>query len=55
MIEFGDIDSLKYLLARFIQFSIFSITIFYLDFQFPDRLIKFLKYLTISILFISLD
>ena len=54
MIEFGDIESLKYLFARFIQFSIFSITIFYLDFQFPDRLIKFLKYLTISILFISI-
>lgn len=52
--EFGDIDSFKYLSARFVQFSIFSITIYSLKNDFPKVLIKFLKFVTISALLFSL-
>ena len=52
--EFGDIDSFKYLSARFVQFSIFSITIYSLKNDFPKILIKFLKFVTTSALLFSL-
>ena len=51
--EFGDIDSFKYLSARFVQFSIFSITIYSFKNDFPRMLIKFLKFVTISTLLAS--
>ena len=52
--EFGDYDSFKYLSARFIQFSIFSFSIYSLEEDFPNKFIKFLKYLTLGSLFISI-
>ena len=52
--EFGDIDSFKYLSARFVQFSIFSITIYSLKNDFPKILIKYLKFVTTSALLFSL-
>jgi O-antigen ligase len=54
LIEFGDIESFKYLSARFIQFSIFSISIFILREEFPIKLISFLKYLTVGSLILSI-
>ena len=52
--EFGDIDSFKYLSARFVQFSIFSITVYSFKNDLPRILIKFLKFVTISSLLGSL-
>ena len=52
-IEFGDLESLKYLVARFIQFSIFSITVYLLKDNFVNTLLIFLKYLTIGCLMFS--
>ena len=53
-IELGDFESLKYLSARFVQFSIFSISIYSLKEDFPSKFIKLLKIITIGSLFISL-
>ncbi len=53
-IELGDFESFKYLSARFVQFSIFSISIYFLKEDFPSKFIKFLKIITIGSLFISL-
>ena len=54
LIEFGDLESFKYLIARFVQFSILSISIYILKDDFAKKLIKFLKFLTIGCLFGSL-
>jgi len=42
-IELGDIESFKYLSARFVQFSVFSISIYTLKDDFPVKFIKLLK------------
>ena len=52
--EFGDVESFKYLSARFVQFSIFSTSIFTLNEDFPNYFIKFLKFTTIGTLLLSL-
>lgn len=53
-IEFGDLGSFKYLSARFVQFSVFSISIFILKDHFTKTLIQFLKFVTIGSLLTSL-
>jgi hypothetical protein len=53
-IELGDIESFKYLSARFVQFSVFSISIYTLKDDFPVKFIKLLKIITIASLFVSL-
>lgn len=52
--ELGDFESFKYLSARFVQFSMFSISIFALGEEFPNKFVKFLKYLTLGSLFTSI-
>lgn len=54
LIEFGDLESFKYLGARFLQFTIFSISIFFLNEDFTKKLIQFLKIVTVGSLFGSL-
>ena len=53
-LEFGDLESFKYLLARFIQFSIFSISVYLLKENFVSTLLFFLKYITIGCLILSI-
>ena len=53
-LEIGDLESLKYLAARFVQFSIFSISIYLLKDDFANKFVKFLKFATIGSLFASL-
>ena len=53
-LELGDFESLKYLAARFVQFSIFSISIFLLREDFANQFVKFLKFITLGSLFTSL-
>jgi len=53
-LEIGDLESLKYLAARFVQFSIFSISIYLLKDDFANKYVKFLKFTTIGSLFASL-
>lgn len=52
--EFGDFDSFKYLLSRFTQFAIFSISIFMLGDKFLFHLLRFIKIVTIFSLIASL-
>ena len=52
--EFGDFDSFKYLLSRFTQFAIFSISIFLLGDKFLFHLLRFIKIVTIFSLIASL-
>lgn len=54
LIEFGDLESFKYLSARFVQFSILSISVYILKDEFAEKFIKFLKFSTIGCLFGSL-
>ena len=53
-LEIGDLESLKYLAARFVQFSIFSISIYLLQDDFANKFVKFLKFATIGSLLASL-
>ncbi|MBL6663911.1 MAG: O-antigen ligase family protein [Flavobacteriales bacterium] len=53
-IEIGDLESLKYLAARFVQFSIFSISVYLLQDDFANKFVKFLKFVTIGSLLASL-
>ncbi|MGB2457461.1 MAG: O-antigen ligase family protein [Flavobacteriales bacterium] len=53
-LEIGDIESLKYLAARFVQFSIFSISVYLLQDDFANKFVKFLKFATIGSLLASL-
>jgi O-antigen ligase len=53
-LEIGDLDSLKYLAARFVQFSIFSISVYLLQDDFANKFVKFLKFATIGSLLASL-
>ena len=53
-LEIGDLESLKYLAARFVQFSIFSISVYLLQDDFANKFVKFLKFTTIGSLFASL-
>jgi hypothetical protein len=53
-LEIGDLESLKYLAARFVQFSIFSISIYLLKDDFANKFVKFLKFATIGSLLASL-
>ena len=52
--EFGDFDSFKYLLSRFTQFAIFSISIFMLGDKFLFHLLRFIKIVTVFSLVASL-
>ncbi|MGC6470825.1 MAG: O-antigen ligase family protein [Flavobacteriales bacterium] len=52
-LDFGDIESFKYLIARFVQFSLFSFSILLLKDNFVSHLITFLKYLCFLSLFLS--
>lgn len=53
-LEIGDLESFKYLTARFIQFSIFSISVYLLQDDFANKFVKFLKFVTIGSLLASL-
>ncbi len=53
-LEIGDLESLKYLAARFVQFSIFSISVYLLQDDFANKFVKFLKFATIGSLLASL-
>ena len=53
-VEFGDFDSLKYLFARFLQFALFSSTIYYYGEKTKHYLGDFIKYSTLASLAISL-
>ena len=53
-IEIADLESLKYLAARFVQFSIFSISVYLLQDDFANKFVKFLKFVTIGSLLASL-
>ncbi len=53
-LEIGDLESLKYLAARFVQFSIFSISIYLLQDDFANKFVKFLKFASIGSLLASL-
>ena len=53
-LEIGDLESLKYLAARFVQFSIFSISVYLLQDDFANKFVKFLKFTTIGSLLASL-
>ena len=53
-LEIGDLESLKYLAARFVQFSIFSISVYLLQDDFANKFVKFLKFATIGSLLTSL-
>ena len=53
-LEIGDIESFKYLAARFVQFSIFSISIYLLQDDFANKFVKFLKFASVGCLLISL-
>lgn len=53
-LEIGDLESLKYLAARFVQFSIFSISVYFLQDDFANKFVKFLKFATIGSLLASL-
>lgn len=55
LLDFGDLESLQYLLARFCQFSIFSISIFLLNNNFSNQFIRFLKVLTVLSLVASVS
>ena len=54
LFEFGDFESFKYLISRFVQFSIFSISIFFLKDNFSFYLIRFIKVFTVLSLISSL-
>ena len=51
--EIGDLESLKYLVARFVQFSIFSISVYLLKDDFANKFVKFLKFTTVGSLLAS--
>ena len=53
-LEIGDLESFKYLVARFVQFSIFSISVYLLQDDFANKFVKFLKFVTVGSLFASL-
>ena len=53
-LELGDVESLNYLAARFVQFSIFSISIYLLKDDFANKFVKFLKFITVGSLLASL-
>ena len=53
-LEIGDLESLKYLVARFVQFSIFSISVYLLKDDFANKFINFLKFITVGTLLTSL-
>ena len=52
-LEFGDFDSFKFLISRFTQFAIFSVSIFMLKDRFSVHLIRFIKSLTVFSLLAS--
>ena len=54
LLEIGDLESFKYLGARFVQFSIFSISIYLLQDDFANKFIKFLKFISVGSLLASL-
>tara|TARA_B100001057_G_scaffold363117_1_gene365783 strand:- start:1964 stop:3121 length:1158 start_codon:yes stop_codon:yes gene_type:complete len=53
-LELGDIESLNYLAARFVQFSIFSISVYLFKDDFANKFVKFLKFITVGSLLVSL-
>lgn len=53
-VEFGDIESLKYLSAKSVQLFIFTFTIYFTYDRFKSDIIKFIKYICISSLFLSI-
>ena len=55
LFEIGDLESFKYLGARFVQFSIFSISVYLLKDDFANKFVKFLKFITVGSLLASLS
>lgn len=54
LLEFGDVESFKYLSAKSVQLIMFTSTIYFAHKNLKVNLIKFIKILTVSSLFLSL-